>query len=68
MTALGHEATFGMPLNRVRYAAVNRHSAPNVGNAPVSGPEALGQRRSELCQEATFDGFAPRVDFSPSIR
>ena len=35
---LGHEPSFSMPLNRVRYAAVHRHSRSKVGNAAVGRP------------------------------
>ena len=31
MTAVGQSRSFGIPLNRVCYAVVNRHPAPNVG-------------------------------------
>jgi hypothetical protein len=32
---LGHELPFSTPLNRVWISVMNRHSRPNVGNAPV---------------------------------
>ncbi len=34
--ALGHVPTFATPQRHVWKAAITRHSAPNVGNAPVN--------------------------------
>ncbi len=39
MTHLGQTATFSTAWRCVGNATVNRHSIPNVGNAPVSGPK-----------------------------
>jgi hypothetical protein len=40
MSELGHEPTFAACQRNVWNATVNRHSAPNFGNAPVSEPKA----------------------------
>ena len=70
MSGLGHKPTFATPLRHVWNVAVNRHSAPNVGNALKNGPSGAGMRRSGLCQNATLASEVIRIvpKFAPIIK
>ncbi len=46
---------------------MNRHSAPNVGNAPVSGPESGSRRTSASCQKATFSALLDDMDSGTAV-
>jgi hypothetical protein len=41
--SLGQRATFGIAWRCVWNATASRHSAPNFGTAPVSGPEPVSR-------------------------
>ena len=43
MSDSGHELPFAVTRNRVWNAAISRHSALSVGNAPVNGPSPRGR-------------------------